>query len=59
MENIEMQQKEDGKEMIDAISSFMGSEHPGRLRLYGRGVTKTTLKEKVGILKTSQMQQMT
>ncbi|XP_070005123.1 uncharacterized protein [Nicotiana sylvestris] len=25
----------------------MGPEHPGRLRLYGRGVTKTTLKGKV------------
>nr|XP_009787589.1 PREDICTED: uncharacterized protein LOC104235502 [Nicotiana sylvestris] len=26
----------------------MGPEHPGRLRLYGRRVTKTTLKGKVG-----------
>ena len=26
----------------------MGPEHPGRLRLYGAGVTKTTLKKKVG-----------
>ncbi|WMV29543.1 hypothetical protein MTR67_022928, partial [Solanum verrucosum] len=26
---------------------FCGPEHPGRLRLYGVGVTKTTLKKKV------------
>uniref|UniRef100_A0A3Q7HMD4 Uncharacterized protein n=1 Tax=Solanum lycopersicum TaxID=4081 RepID=A0A3Q7HMD4_SOLLC len=34
MKNIEMQQKEDGNETIDAFSFVMGSEHPGRLRLY-------------------------
>ncbi|KAH0661696.1 hypothetical protein KY284_026627 [Solanum tuberosum] len=53
MENIEMQQNEDGNETIDAFSSVMGSEHPGRLRLYGRGVTKTTLKGKVGNFEAS------
>ncbi|KAG5607666.1 hypothetical protein H5410_029158, partial [Solanum commersonii] len=47
MENIEMQQNEDGNETIDAFASVMGSKHPGRLRLYGIGVTKTTLKGKV------------
>lgn len=26
----------------------MGPEHPGRLRLYGRGVTKSSLKRKAG-----------
>ncbi|XP_019242624.1 PREDICTED: uncharacterized protein LOC109222760 [Nicotiana attenuata] len=31
----------------------MGPEHPGRLRLYGRGVTKTSLKRKVGDIGTS------
>ncbi|KAG5590661.1 hypothetical protein H5410_041175 [Solanum commersonii] len=40
MENIEMQQNKDGNETIDAFASVMGSEHPGRLRLYGKGVTK-------------------
>ncbi|KAH0661722.1 hypothetical protein KY284_026653 [Solanum tuberosum] len=53
MENIEMQQNEDGNETIDAFPSVMGSEHPGRLRLYGRGVTKTTLKGKVGNFEAS------
>ncbi|XP_049414598.1 uncharacterized protein LOC125877309 [Solanum stenotomum] len=53
MENIEMQQNEDGNETIDAFASVMGSEHPGRLRLYGRGVTKTTLKGKVGNFEAS------
>ncbi|XP_019237553.1 PREDICTED: uncharacterized protein LOC109217737 [Nicotiana attenuata] len=31
----------------------MGPEHLGRLRLYGRGVTKTSLKRKVGDIGTS------
>ncbi|KAG5607973.1 hypothetical protein H5410_029465, partial [Solanum commersonii] len=53
MENIEMQQNEDGNETIDAFASVMGSEHPGRLRLYGIGVTKTTLKGKVGNFEAS------
>ena len=35
-------------EYVDAFSSVMGPKHPGRLRLYGAGVTKTTLKKKVG-----------
>ncbi|WMV20093.1 hypothetical protein MTR67_013478, partial [Solanum verrucosum] len=53
MENIEMQQNEDGNETIDAFASVMGSEHPRRLRLYGRGVRKTTLKGKVGNFEAS------
>ncbi|WMV24701.1 hypothetical protein MTR67_018086 [Solanum verrucosum] len=53
MENIEMQQNEDGNETIDAFASVMGSEHLGRLRLYGREVTKTTLKGKVGNFEAS------
>uniref|UniRef100_M1DR40 Uncharacterized protein n=1 Tax=Solanum tuberosum TaxID=4113 RepID=M1DR40_SOLTU len=53
MENIEMQQNEDGIETIDAFASFMGSEHPRHLRLYGIGVTKTTLKGKVGHFEVS------
>jgi len=48
-----MQQNEDGNETIDAFASVMGSEHPGRVRLYGRGVTKTTLKGKVGNFEAS------
>ncbi|KAH0725239.1 hypothetical protein KY284_001104 [Solanum tuberosum] len=53
MENIEMQQNEDCNETINAFASVMGSKHPGRLRLYGRGVTKTTLKGKVGNFEAS------
>uniref|UniRef100_A0A3Q7JBB7 Uncharacterized protein n=1 Tax=Solanum lycopersicum TaxID=4081 RepID=A0A3Q7JBB7_SOLLC len=51
-------------EYVDAFSSVMGHEHPGRLTLYGAGVTKTTLKKKVGNLEsilsatTDGMQQM-
>ncbi|XP_075101130.1 uncharacterized protein LOC107781523 isoform X1 [Nicotiana tabacum] len=48
MEKIETQQSVDGSQSVDAFSSVMGPEHLGRLRLYGRGVTKTTLKGKVG-----------
>nr|XP_010321274.1 uncharacterized protein LOC104647545 [Solanum lycopersicum] len=47
MEQIEKQISING-EYVDAFSSVMGPEHPGRLRLYGAGVTKTTLKKKVG-----------
>ena len=47
MEEIEKQISING-EYVDAFSSVMGPEHPGRLRLYGAGVTKTTLKKKVG-----------
>ncbi|XP_019226606.1 PREDICTED: uncharacterized protein LOC109208053 [Nicotiana attenuata] len=42
------QESEDGSQPVDAFASVMGPEHPGRLRLYGRGVTKTSLKRKVG-----------
>ncbi|XP_019246680.1 PREDICTED: uncharacterized protein LOC109226349 [Nicotiana attenuata] len=31
----------------------MGAEHPGRLRLYGRGVTRTSLKGKMGYFESS------
>nr|XP_018628874.1 uncharacterized protein LOC108946449 [Nicotiana tomentosiformis] len=47
MEKIETQQSVDGSQSVDAFSSIMGPENPGHLRLYGRGVTKTTLKGKV------------
>ncbi|KAH0725285.1 hypothetical protein KY284_001150 [Solanum tuberosum] len=46
MEEIEKQMSTNGQS-IDAFSVVMGLEHPGRLRLYGVGVTKTTLKKKV------------
>lgn len=47
MEETEMQQT-DGNESINAFASVMGPEHSGHLRLYGQGVTRTSLKEKVG-----------
>uniref|UniRef100_A0A3Q7II08 Ubiquitin-like protease family profile domain-containing protein n=1 Tax=Solanum lycopersicum TaxID=4081 RepID=A0A3Q7II08_SOLLC len=47
IEEIEKQISING-EYVDAFSSVMGPEHPERLRLYGAGVTKTTLKKKVG-----------
>ncbi|KAG5607924.1 hypothetical protein H5410_029416, partial [Solanum commersonii] len=46
MEEIEKQMSIND-EYVDAFSSVMGPEHPGCLRLYGVGVTKTTLKKKV------------
>ncbi|XP_060211759.1 uncharacterized protein LOC132639324 [Lycium barbarum] len=48
MERIETQESEDGSQSVDAFASVMGPEHPGCVRLYGRGVTKTDLKEKMG-----------
>ncbi|XP_059292072.1 uncharacterized protein LOC132045501 [Lycium ferocissimum] len=48
MEEIETQLSADGSQLVDAYSAVMGPEHPGRLRLYGRGVTKTSLKGKAG-----------
>ena len=50
-----MQQKEDENKTVDAFSFVMGSEHPGRLRLYGRGVKKLLL---IGKLQPYQMKQM-
>lgn len=46
MEEIEKEQNEDGSDSVNAFSSVMGTEHPGCLRLYGRGVTKSSLKRK-------------
>ncbi|WMV54112.1 hypothetical protein MTR67_047497 [Solanum verrucosum] len=46
MEEIEKQMSTNGQS-VDAFSAVMGPEHPGRLRLYGVGATKTTLKKKV------------
>lgn len=47
MEELETQMSANGQS-LDAFAAVMGPEHPGRLRLYGAGVTKTTLKEKIG-----------
>ncbi|XP_070044246.1 uncharacterized protein [Nicotiana tomentosiformis] len=47
MEEIEAQPNENGNESVEAFSSVIGPEHPGRLRLYGRGVTRTSLRGKV------------
>ncbi|XP_009785559.1 uncharacterized protein [Nicotiana sylvestris] len=48
MEQIQTQKSEDDNQSIDAFATVMGPEHPGRVRLYGRGVTKTILKQKSG-----------
>ncbi|XP_019258922.1 PREDICTED: uncharacterized protein LOC109237116 [Nicotiana attenuata] len=47
------QESEDDSHSIDAFASVMGPEHPGRVRLYGRGVTKTVLKGQKGNLGSS------
>ncbi|KAG5610111.1 hypothetical protein H5410_021392 [Solanum commersonii] len=46
MEKLQSQQSEDANQSFDAFTAVMGDEHPGSLRLYGRGVTKSTLKRK-------------
>ncbi|KAH0653805.1 hypothetical protein KY289_031483 [Solanum tuberosum] len=46
IEEIEKQMSTNGQS-VDAFSAVMGPKHPGHLRLYGVGVTKTTLKKKV------------
>ncbi|KAG5570781.1 hypothetical protein H5410_060547 [Solanum commersonii] len=46
MEKMQSQQSEDNNQSIDAFATVMGHEHLGCLILYGRGVTKTTLKRK-------------
>ncbi|XP_075105907.1 uncharacterized protein LOC107785794 isoform X4 [Nicotiana tabacum] len=49
MERIQStQESENGSQSVNAFASVIGPEHPGCLRLYGRGVTKTSLKRKVG-----------
>ncbi|XP_075089005.1 uncharacterized protein LOC107831794 isoform X2 [Nicotiana tabacum] len=48
MEQIQTQESEDDNQSIDAFATVMGPEYPGRVRLYGRGVTKTILKQKSG-----------
>ncbi|XP_059290916.1 uncharacterized protein LOC132044454 isoform X2 [Lycium ferocissimum] len=48
MERIETQESEDGSQSVDAFAAVMGPDHPGHVRLYGRGVTKTVLKGKAG-----------
>ncbi|KAH0706129.1 hypothetical protein KY289_011205 [Solanum tuberosum] len=40
MEKMQSQQNEDDNQSFDAFTTVMGHEHPGCLRLYGRGVTK-------------------
>ncbi|XP_019234014.1 PREDICTED: uncharacterized protein LOC109214539 isoform X1 [Nicotiana attenuata] len=50
---IESQQNENGNESVDVFASVMGPEHSGRLRLYGRGVTRTYLRGKVGCFESS------
>ncbi|XP_016502832.1 uncharacterized protein LOC107820978 isoform X1 [Nicotiana tabacum] len=48
MEKIQStQESEDDSQSVDAFVSVMGVEHPGRVRLYGRGVTKTVLIRKM------------
>ncbi|KAH0679225.1 hypothetical protein KY284_020310 [Solanum tuberosum] len=47
MEEIETQM-DTNDQSVDAFSAIIGPENAGRLGLYGVGVTKTTLKRKVG-----------
>ncbi|KAH0707672.1 hypothetical protein KY285_010410 [Solanum tuberosum] len=47
MEAIETQM-DTNDQSVDAFLAVMGPEHPGRLRLYGVGVTKIILKRKAG-----------
>ncbi|KAM3344153.1 hypothetical protein P3S68_026245 [Capsicum galapagoense] len=47
MEKIQSKESEDGTELVDAFAFVMGPEHPGCVRLLGRGITKTSLKDKV------------
>ncbi|KAK6792094.1 hypothetical protein RDI58_011175 [Solanum bulbocastanum] len=47
MEEIETQM-DTNDQSVDVFSAVIGPEHPGHLRLYGVGVTKTTLKKKDG-----------
>ncbi|XP_016475256.1 uncharacterized protein LOC107796950 isoform X1 [Nicotiana tabacum] len=54
MEKIQStQESEDDSHSDDAFASVMGPEHPGRVRLYGRGVTKIVLKGQKGNLGSS------
>ncbi|XP_019245218.1 PREDICTED: uncharacterized protein LOC109225080 [Nicotiana attenuata] len=54
MERIQStQESEDGSHSVDAFASVMGHEHPSRVRLYGRGITKTLLKGQKGNLGSS------
>ncbi|XP_009770471.1 uncharacterized protein LOC107808987 isoform X3 [Nicotiana tabacum] len=49
MERIQSTQESgNGSDSVDAFASVIGPEHPGRVRLYGRGVNKTVLKKKKG-----------
>lgn len=46
MERLETQESDqDGTQSpVDAFAAVIGHDHPGRVRLYGRGITKTLLK---------------
>ncbi|KAH0669637.1 hypothetical protein KY285_023798 [Solanum tuberosum] len=46
MEKMQSRQNEDDNQSFDAFTAVMGHEHPGCMRLYGRGVTKSTFKRK-------------
>ncbi|PHT53481.1 Non-functional NADPH-dependent codeinone reductase 2 [Capsicum baccatum] len=47
MERVETQESEDGTQSTDSFTTVTGSDHPDRVRLLGRGVTKTLLKQKI------------
>ncbi|OIT00739.1 hypothetical protein A4A49_59811, partial [Nicotiana attenuata] len=40
MKKIESKQSGEGSQSVNAFASVMGAEHPGRLRLYGRGMAE-------------------
>lgn len=47
MEKMQSRHNEDDNQSFDAFTVVMGDEHPGCLRMYGQGVTKSNLKRKV------------
>ncbi|KAM3281409.1 hypothetical protein P3S67_028430 [Capsicum chacoense] len=53
MERVETQESEDGTQSTDAFTKAMGPNHHGRVRLLGRGVTKTLLKQKASDSRSS------
>ncbi|XP_047267508.1 uncharacterized protein LOC124897929 [Capsicum annuum] len=46
MERVENQESEYGSQSVDAFTTVMGPDHPGRVRLFRCGVTKSLLKQK-------------
>ncbi|KAH0669761.1 hypothetical protein KY289_024254 [Solanum tuberosum] len=47
MEKLQSRQSEDDNQLFDTFTAVMGHEHPRSMRLYGRGVTKKELEERM------------